>query len=98
MDRISRLETSGEFRDAMTEAVFLNTYGSPLLQALVGLGAQQAAPHHPERNLIREAGEARLRAELEHRFEVGGPRRLHCAPWFIFVWQTAASMSVASPC
>ena len=28
----------------MTEAVFLNTYGSPLLQALVGLGAQQAAP------------------------------------------------------
>ena len=39
----SCLETFGEFRDAMTEAVFLNTYGSPLLQALVGLGAQQAA-------------------------------------------------------
>ena len=32
------LQTIGEFRDAMTEAVFLNTYGSPLLQALVGLG------------------------------------------------------------
>ena len=34
----SCLEAFGEFRDAMTEAVFLNTYGSPWLQALVGLG------------------------------------------------------------
>ena len=38
------LQTYGEFRDTMTEMVFLNTYGSPWLQALVGLGAQ-AAPH-----------------------------------------------------
>jgi hypothetical protein len=67
------LETFGEFRDAMTEAVFLNTYGSPLLQAMVGLGVQQATSHHPERDLVREASEARLRAELEHHFEVGGP-------------------------
>ena len=56
----------------MTEAVFLNTYGSPLLQALVGLGAQQAAPHQAEHDLVREAHEARLRSELEHRFDVGG--------------------------
>ena len=56
----------------MTEAVFLNTYGSPLLQALVGLGGQQAAPHRIERDLVREAHEAQLRSELEHRFEVGG--------------------------
>ena len=66
------LETFGEFRDFMTEAVFLNTYGSPLLQALVGLGAQQAAPHQVEKDLVREAHEARLQSELQHRFDVGG--------------------------
>ena len=66
------LQTFGEFRDAMTEAVFLNTYGSPLLQALVGLGEPQAAPHRIERDLVREADAARLRSELEHRFDVGG--------------------------
>jgi pimeloyl-ACP methyl ester carboxylesterase len=67
------LENYGQFRDAMTEAIFLNTYGSPLLQAMVGLGGQQAAPHRIERDLAREATEARVRSELEHRFEVGGP-------------------------
>ena len=67
------LEAFGEFRDAMTEAVFLNTYGSPLLQALVGLGTQQTAtPSASSATLSREAHEARLRAELERRFEVGG--------------------------
>jgi Protein of unknown function (DUF3141) len=66
------LETFGEFRDFMTEAVFLNTYGSPLLQAFIGLGAQQAAPHQVEKDLVREAHEARLQSELQHRFDVGG--------------------------
>jgi len=69
----SCLEMFGEFRDAMTETIFLNTYGSPLLQSLVGLGVQQATPQHAERDLVREAHEARLRAELEGRFDVGGP-------------------------
>ncbi len=69
----SYLQTIGEFRDTMTEAVFLNTYGSPLLQALVGLEAQQTTQHAPERDLIKEANTARLRSELEQRFEVGGP-------------------------
>jgi pimeloyl-ACP methyl ester carboxylesterase len=66
------LETIGEFRDAMTEAVFLHTYGSPLLQALVGLGEPQAAQHKIERDIVREAEAARLRSELEHRFDAGG--------------------------
>ena len=66
------LETCGQFRDAMTEAVFLNTYGSPLLQAMVGLGAQPTVPHRTERELAREATEARLRSELEQCFEAGG--------------------------
>jgi len=69
----SCLEMFGEFRDAMTETIFLNTYGSPLLQSLVGLGVQQATPQRAERDLVREAHEARLRAELEGRFDVGGP-------------------------
>jgi hypothetical protein len=56
----------------MTEAMFLNTYGSPWLQALVGLGGQQTDPHRIERDLIREADIARLRSELEKRFEIGG--------------------------
>jgi hypothetical protein len=66
------LHSFGEFRDSMTEAMFLNTYGSPWLQALVGLGSAQTAPHRIERDLVREADIARLRAELEKQFEVGG--------------------------
>lgn len=66
------LHAFGEFRDAMTEAVFLNTYGSPILQALVGLGAEPAGPRRIERDLVREADTARLRSALERRFEVGG--------------------------
>jgi pimeloyl-ACP methyl ester carboxylesterase len=68
----SCLNSFGEFRDAMTEMMFLNTYGSPLLQAAMGLGTEEAAaPRRIERDLVRDANTARLRAELEHRFEVG---------------------------
>ena len=66
------LQNYGEVRDAMTEAMFLNTYGSPWLQALVGLGTKEAAPHPIDRDLVREANTARLRSTLERRFEVGG--------------------------
>jgi hypothetical protein len=67
------LQNWGEVRDSMTEALFLNTYGSPLLQAMVGLSAQpDAPPRHIERDLAREAGAAELRSELDHRFDEGG--------------------------
>jgi hypothetical protein len=67
------LETYGSARDAFAEAFFLNAYGSPLLQAMVGLGQQAPdASRHIERDLVREADEARMRSELETRFEVGG--------------------------
>ena len=66
------LQSYGEFRDAMTETIFLNTYGSPWLQALVGLGGE-ATPRRIERDLQREMNVSRLRAELERRFEIGGP-------------------------
>jgi hypothetical protein len=64
------LQALGDWRDAMTEALFLTTYGSPWLQALVGLAQQP--PARSERDLVREARIARLRAELEGRFEAGG--------------------------
>ena len=60
-------------RDAMTEATFLATYGSPLLQAMVGLGSPTApSQRRIDRDLAREAIAARRRAELETRFEIGG--------------------------
>jgi Protein of unknown function (DUF3141) len=67
------LESLGEVRDAMTEATFLNTYGSPLIQAAVGLMAEpNAVPRHIERDLERESAAAGLANALEHRFEAGG--------------------------
>ena len=61
-----------DVRDTMTEMVFLNTYGSPWLQALVGLGTQQTdIPNRIERDLRRDAAVAQLRAQLEHGFEHG---------------------------
>ncbi|HUC17427.1 MAG TPA: hypothetical protein VMA37_07055 [Acetobacteraceae bacterium] len=55
------------------EATFLNLYGAPLLQAMVGFGPQETAPRRRiARDLALEATEARRRAELEQRFERGG--------------------------
>ncbi|HUM09943.1 MAG TPA: DUF3141 domain-containing protein [Myxococcaceae bacterium] len=68
----SSLESFGAARDAMTETLFLGVYGSPVLQALVGLGGQVGEERRIERDLVREADGARERAELETRFEVGG--------------------------
>ncbi|WP_239992066.1 DUF3141 domain-containing protein [Rhodopila globiformis] len=65
------LQASGEVRDAVTEATFLATYGSPLLQALVGLGPQQPVLRHVERDLTREAAVEHLKTRLEHRFTIG---------------------------
>jgi pimeloyl-ACP methyl ester carboxylesterase len=62
-------------RGAMTEATFLGMYGSPLLQAMVGLGTQSAPDERRiSRDVACEANEARMRADLERRFEVGGLR------------------------
>jgi hypothetical protein len=64
----------GAARDALTEQLFHTTYGSPFLQALVGLdskGVQDA--RKPEREALREQARARRRADLETRFEAGGP-------------------------
>jgi hypothetical protein len=68
----SSLQAFGDVRDSLMEAMFLNTYGSPLLQALVGLGPQEQRQHdRSERDFARETAQAQVRAELEHRYEVG---------------------------
>ena len=47
------LQTWGDVRDNMTEAYFLNTYGSPLLQAMVGLRATQGPEVRRDRTRFR---------------------------------------------
>ena len=54
------LESFGELRDAMTEAAFLNVYGSPLIQAAVGLMAEpNVVPRRIERDLAPGASRSR---------------------------------------
>lgn len=68
----SCLESWGAMRDAMTEAFFLNAYGSRLLQAQVGLAGAEETPRRAVRDLVREAAAAEHRANLEQKFEEGG--------------------------
>jgi hypothetical protein len=68
------LDAFTDARDAMVEGIFMATYGSPLLQALVGLRADGAQTRrHIERDLAREAAIERTRAELERRIEQASP-------------------------
>jgi hypothetical protein len=67
------LTKAGEDRDKLTEKLFLAAYGSPLLQALVGLDAEDVASKQAiERELEREDLGRRKLAELDMRFEEGG--------------------------
>ena len=67
------LSAMGKARDAMTEQVFHLTYGSPLLQALVGLDPKgQPAKRKIRREGPREQAKANRRKELEARFDEGG--------------------------
>ena len=69
----SGLEMWGKARDAATEAFFFSTYGSPIVQALAGLRADNApANHRIGRDVARESA-ARLSADhLEQRIDQGG--------------------------
>jgi hypothetical protein len=67
------LEAWGKARDAIHEEIFLNTYASPWLQALVGLRADGALVHKRiERDLAREATARQTAAYLEQRIDQGG--------------------------
>jgi hypothetical protein len=69
----SYLGALGAARDAWMEQAFHLTYGSPLLQALVGLDPKAPIEQHKlEREALREGAKAKRREELEGRFEEGG--------------------------
>ena len=69
------LKVYGDLRDTLAEELFLSTWGTPLVQAMAGLDARSAGDggRHVERDLAREASGAKLRSDLEARFEQGGP-------------------------
>jgi len=70
---VSTLETYGRWRDIAQENVFLNLYGSPILQNLVGLGVdRQFSPRRLGRSITREAIATAKRAVLEAQFDEGG--------------------------
>jgi hypothetical protein len=67
------LELFGKARDAMAENLFLHTYASPLLQAVVGVGTEKEKRTTAiERDQLREREQAEQVARLEQRFEAGG--------------------------
>ena len=69
---IGGLEAWTRMRDAMQESIFFNIYGSPLLQAMVGLRADSAVgARHIGRDLGREMVAHRLAVELERRVDKG---------------------------
>ena len=71
---VKSLDAITDARDAMVEGIFMATYGSPLLQALVGLRADGAQTRrHVERELARESAIQRKQAELDKQIEQGSP-------------------------
>jgi hypothetical protein len=70
---VSTLDAWSNARDAMVEWIFLNTYGSPLLQAAVGLGTETPTERRRiARDLVREVAATRSSAELQHDIDRGG--------------------------
>jgi pimeloyl-ACP methyl ester carboxylesterase len=66
------LEMWGKARDAATETFFFNTYGSPLLQAMVGLRADATSvSRRVARDVAREAAASQAAAHLEKRMDQG---------------------------
>ena len=60
-------------RDRMVESFFMTMYGSPILQAMIGLRTDSAiARHRIGRSVAREAAAAKTMAELEAHVARGG--------------------------
>jgi len=69
------LDRYREVRDQMSEAIFMTVYGSPALQAAVGLRSDQTtAVRRVGRDAMREAAARKATAELERRIGEGGMR------------------------
>src|SRR3984893_7814870 len=69
----SGLEMWGKARDSATEAFFFNTYGSPIVQAMVGLRAEEASVSRSiGRDVAREAAAKEAAVHLEQQIDQGG--------------------------
>ena len=69
----SGLEMWGKARDVATEAFFFHTYGSPILQAMVGLRADETSvSRRIGRDVTREAAAKDAAVHLEQQIEQGG--------------------------
>src|SRR6516162_4144370 len=67
------LEMWGKARDTATEAFFFNTYGSPMLQAMVGLRADDTSvDRRIGRDQAREAAAKQSAVDLEQQIDQGG--------------------------
>ncbi len=67
------LKMWGDARDAATEVFFFNTYGSPILQAMMGLRADETSvSRRIARDVAREAAAAQAATHLEERIDQGG--------------------------
>jgi len=68
----SALDAWGALRGKMQEAIFLNTYGHPAVQALAGFSPNSSERRHAERDLSREVAQEKSRSELQSRYGQGG--------------------------
>ena len=69
----SGLEMWGKARDSATEAFFFNTYGSPIVQAMVGLRADEPSVSRSiGRDVAREAAAKEAAVHLEQQIDQGG--------------------------
>jgi pimeloyl-ACP methyl ester carboxylesterase len=66
---VNNLEMFAKAREAFAEKMFLETYGSPLLQAMVGLNADHALE---DRKIESDLAHAEARVEVEAAFDQGG--------------------------
>ncbi|MES2261329.1 MAG: DUF3141 domain-containing protein [Pseudomonadota bacterium] len=69
---VAALDQYRDLRDQAVERSFLGVYGSPVLQALVGLRTDGGRPRHIGRDIAREAAVVAGRAKLTMRTAEGG--------------------------
>jgi pimeloyl-ACP methyl ester carboxylesterase len=70
---VQGLDAWTTMRDTLQESIFLGVYGSPMLQALVGLGGEAPmSGRRMARDLGQETAAARLSADLASRIDRGG--------------------------
>ena len=69
------LNSYRDMRDELSEALFNNVYGAPLLQAMTGLKASEGTPRRrPEVDAAYRTFVANRIAELKRNIDEGGPR------------------------